>query len=217
LQSHDLPLFQYKFVDSPVQVHTEINILVPPNKLEPFDELMKRHAFENALLHENFQALVDAEQPTRMPKAFGWTAYYPLQDIYSFLDDMVGANPNAASHFDIGSSYEGRLTRGLKISYKAGNKAIFIEANIHAREWISSATATWTINELLSSSNPEIRRIAESYDWYFIPVANPDGYEYTRTVDRIWRKTRSPQAGGCFGVDPNRNFGYKWMGEAKDE
>merc|ERR1712241_1631412 len=40
-------------------------------------------------------------------------------------------------------------------------------------------------------------------------VANPDGYEYTFTDDRLWRKTRSPQ-GICYGVDPNRNFAYHW-------
>jgi murein tripeptide amidase MpaA len=117
-----------------------------------------------------------------MPRAFGWDAYYSIQDIYGFLDEMASTYPNAVSLFNIGVSYQRRLMRGLKISYKAGNKAIFVEANIHAREWISSATATWTINELLSSPNPLIRDIAENYDWYFIPLANPDGYEYTRTV-----------------------------------
>lgn len=26
----------------------------------------------------------------------------------------------------------------------------------------------------------------------------------------MWRKTRSPTAHGCFGVDANRNYGFKW-------
>ncbi|KAJ8311404.1 hypothetical protein KUTeg_010759 [Tegillarca granosa] len=58
---------------------------------------------------------------------------------------------------------------------------IFIDAGIHAREWIAPATAIYIID-----------------------------------MDRLWRKTRSPQADGCFGVDPNRNFdidfGDKSMG-----
>ncbi|KAK3740598.1 hypothetical protein QZH41_009714, partial [Actinostola sp. cb2023] len=29
---------------------------------------------------------------------------------------------------------------------------------------------------------------------------------------RMWRKTRSPQAGGCIGADPNRNYNAKWGG-----
>ena len=39
---------------------------------------------------------------------------------------------------------------------------------------------------------------------YILPIANPDGYEYTKT-DRFWRKTRSPNEGSiCIGTDPNR-------------
>jgi hypothetical protein len=43
-------------------------------------------------------------------------------------------------------------------------------------------------------------------------VANPDGYEYTHTNDRLWRKTRTINAGSsCVGVDGNRNFNFHWM------
>ena len=39
-------------------------------------------------------------------------------------------------------------------------------------------------------------------------------YEFSRTKDRLWRKTRStPRLGRCAGVDLNRNFGYKWGGK----
>lgn len=36
--------------------------------------------------------------------------------------------------------------------------------------------------------------------------ANPDGYEFSRQGQRMWRKTRKPVAQNCFGVDGNRNF-----------
>ena len=40
-----------------------------------------------------------------------------------------------------------------------------------------------------------------------VPVANPDGYEYSREVDRMWRKNRRKvQNSKCDGVDLNRNF-----------
>lgn len=39
---------------------------------------------------------------------------------------------------------------------------------------------------------------------------NPDGYLYTQTDDRLWRKTRTPNGGGCFGTDANRNWGFHW-------
>ena len=39
---------------------------------------------------------------------------------------------------------------------------------------------------------------------------NPDGYLFTQTDDRLWRKTRSPSGDGCFGTDANRNWGFHW-------
>lgn len=44
-------------------------------------------------------------------------------------------------------------------------------------------------------------------------MANPDGYEYTHTTDRMWRKNRRPSGRQCPGVDLNRNFGYAWGGK----
>lgn len=38
-----------------------------------------------------------------------------------------------------------------------------------------------------------------------VPVVNPDGYEYSWTNDRMWRKNRR-QFSNCVGVDLNRNF-----------
>ena len=49
-----------------------------------------------------------------------------------------------------------------------------------------------------------------------LPSINPDGYEYSRNFDRMWRKTRSRNGGHCVGVDPNRNWGHKWGGKVTD-
>jgi carboxypeptidase T len=41
-------------------------------------------------------------------------------------------------------------------------------------------------------------------------MVNPDGHEFCRTQNRLWRKNRRRNADGSFGVDPNRNYGYMW-------
>lgn len=83
---------------------------------------------------------------------------------------------------------------------------------IHAREWISGATCTYVVNELLNSQDAEVVKMTEDFDWYIICVANPDGYVFTHTNNRMWRKTRSTTSSplGCRGADPNRNWGYMW-------
>lgn len=62
-----------------------------------------------------------------------------------------------------------------------GNPTIFIESTIHSREWISIATSTWLLHELLTSNDEEVKKMAENYDWAFVPVLNVDGYAYTHS------------------------------------
>jgi len=51
-------------------------------------------------------------------------------------------------------------------------------------------------------------------DYYILPVVNPDGYEYSFTSERLWRKNRRKVSSvNCSGVDLNRNFGYRWGGK----
>lgn len=59
--------------------------------------------------------------------------------------------------------------------------------------------------------DPEVQDLALNIDWYFLPVANPDGLEYTKTSNRNWRKTRAPVSLVCDGVDPNRNWAFNWL------
>jgi murein tripeptide amidase MpaA len=123
------------------------------------------------------------------------------------MDSLVAKYPGVVTHVNVGKSYENRDIRGIRINIGGGDKkSVMFEGTIHAREWISTATTTWMINELLTSNDPEIQELAKSYEWVTVPVANPDGYHFTWTKDRIWRKTRKPSNLICFGADPNRNW-----------
>lgn len=54
-----------------------------------------------------------------------------------------------------------------------------IESTIHAREWIAAATATYLLNELLTSTDTTIQDLARNFNWIIIPVLNVDGYVYS--------------------------------------
>merc|ERR1712173_514648 len=109
----------------------------------------------------------------------------------------------------IGYSTEGRPLKVIKVGMPGKQKkAIWIDGGIHAREWISPATVTYILRQFVERSGT-YANILRNYDIYIMPSMNPDGYEYSRNYDRMWRKTRSNNPGSrCIGTDPNRNWGY---------
>jgi carboxypeptidase A4 len=90
--------------------------------------------------------------------------------------------PHLASSEVIGHSVEGRPIRVIKISSNSTTTkpAVFMEAGIHAREWLGPPTVLHVIYQLtaLAAENIEMLNLA---DWYILPVANPDGYDYSWT------------------------------------
>ncbi|ETN58891.1 zinc carboxypeptidase [Anopheles darlingi] len=203
---------ELRFLDYPAQVNMSVEVAVPPTNAKTMMELFNMHKMHTTLLTSNLQKVIDEERPVRRKKQgeFGWEDYYTLNEIYEWIDTMVQQYSTVLTVNSIGRTYENRDMKVIKLSYKSGNQAIFIEANIHAREWITSATVTWILNELLTSEEPRVRYLAENYDWYIVPVSNPDGFEYSHTTDRLWRKTRNQHNLLCYGTDPNRNFNFQW-------
>ncbi|CAD7085675.1 unnamed protein product [Hermetia illucens] len=201
-----------KYFNSASVIDHPVSILVAPHKEPEFLDILKDNAFEHILVENNFQRVLDAEQSELKRSRAGiydWSSYHTLDETYDWLRSLPDKYPDNVELIVAGKSYEGRDLLGVKLSFKSGNKAVFIEGGIHAREWISAATVTYIINQFLTSSNSQIRALAESFDWYIVPHVNPDGYVYTHQSDRVWRKTRSKGL-LCKGADANRNFGFHW-------
>ncbi|NWV82880.1 CBPA1 Carboxypeptidase, partial [Dasyornis broadbenti] len=130
--------------------------------------------------------------------------------IYDWMDTLVEDHPGLVSKIQIGQSYENRPLYVLKFS-TGGRKrpAIWLDTGIHSREWITQATGVWTANKIAEEygQDPSVTAILDSMDIFLEIVTNPDGFAFTHSSNRLWRKTRSKNAGSrCVGVDPNRNW-----------
>ncbi|XP_029047310.1 zinc carboxypeptidase-like [Osmia bicornis bicornis] len=195
----------------PPKINDSTSVMISPGKLQEFMEITNKTKIEAELMMDDVQKYIDDENPrASLRGTFDWLGYHRLDVIYRWLDSLATQHPKIVTLITGGSSYEGRSIKGVKLSYKEGNPGIFIEGGIHAREWISPAVVTYILNELILSDDTRVRYMAESYDWYIFPVFNPDGYEYTHTTNRLWRKTRRPTGRGCYGADPNRNWNFHW-------
>ncbi|XP_075149745.1 zinc carboxypeptidase A 1-like [Haematobia irritans] len=205
------------FLDSIHFLNKPIKVVVAPHKIPDFLEIMGSHEIEYQLMDSNLQSHLENEEdevaksdPTARAVSYSWTQYHELDDTYRWMQQLAYEYPGVVTLIEAGKTYQGRTILGVKITKSKSEKpGIFLEAGIHAREWIAPATATYIVHQLLTSEEESVKQLAENYTWYVVPHANPDGYVYTHKTDRMWRKTRKPY-GLCFGADPNRNWGFQW-------
>ncbi|XP_078099948.1 carboxypeptidase B2 [Sander vitreus] len=210
-----------------IKEETEVHLYVPANSSEIVKDLLQKHAMTHGVLLANANELIemqtrnDSTDP-RSGSTF-YERYHSLDDIYHWINRTQQENPNMVKAILIGSSYEKRPLYVLKLSInnRPNKKAMWIDCGIHAREWISPAFCLWFVQNSLSfyKLNQDITRILDNMDVYILPVMNPDGYHYTWTTNRMWRKNRSvSKSSNCIGVDLNRNFDANWCTEgASDE
>lgn len=142
-------------------------------------------------------------------ETFALDKYHTFEEIMQWLEALAASHESVASLVTVGDTYENRSVMGIKIHGSATPRpVIFLTCGLHAREWISPASCIYVIEALVSRypADPTVTWLVSTFEWHIVPIANADGYVYTWTGDRLWRKTRRPQAAGCIGADANRNW-----------
>ncbi|KAG0668411.1 putative metallocarboxypeptidase ecm14 [Maudiozyma exigua] len=144
--------------------------------------------------------------------------YRNLQTIEIWLKLLQETFPDLVNLEEIGHTSDGHTLNVVHISANnyidnPDKKTIVITGGLHAREWISISTACYTMYELLLNygKDKKATKYLDSLDFIFVPIFNPDGYDYSWTTDRLWRKNRQPTSvDQCPGIDIDRSFGYQW-------
>ncbi|XP_013884801.1 carboxypeptidase A4 isoform X2 [Austrofundulus limnaeus] len=210
--------FELDFWLQPVSTELPVDIRVPRSSLSSVKEYLHVHDIPFTVMIDNLQELLNQEKAEmemnqmseHSTRSFNFGAYHNLETIYSWMDTLVAQHPNVVTKLEIGRSYENRPMYVLKFSTGGSKRpAIWIDLGIHSREWVSQATGVWTANKIANDygHDASLTSLLNTMDIYMLILANPDGYVYTHTNDRMWRKTRSQNPGSvCRGVDPNRNW-----------
>jgi murein tripeptide amidase MpaA len=180
------------------------------DQLIPFDilvdDLKAKIEYENAYMESIRQNKNDD----------AWfNIYRTYEEVQTKIEEIAQIS-TVASIIDIGESYENREIKGLKFSTGGFDKpAVFFNGCQHAREWVTVMASVYIANQLAQNYENDffIQTLLNLVDVYIIPIANPDGYVYTHTVDRYWRKNRQINSGSnCVGTDLNRNWDADWNG-----
>lgn len=143
--------------------------------------------------------------------------YRPLETISAWLDVLESSFPEIIKIETIGETHEKRPYKVVHVSGQHGGgshndrKTIVITGGVHAREWISISTVCYQLYSMLHLYVQDPNVILNQLDFLFIPVLNPDGYEYTWNHDRLWRKNRQDTSvDHCKGVDIDHSYDYHW-------
>ncbi|SEF18511.1 M14 family metallopeptidase [Jiangella alba] len=176
----------------------------------------------DAEVKRNADGLSATEAAARQAAA-GYTVWRSWDEDGGLRDqlyDLARANPQIAKLVVLGETYEGReiialkLTQGARGIADGTRPAVLYSSLQHAREWISGEVNRRMLTSLVDgwrANDRDVRSLLRRNEYWFVLVANPDGYQYTFDNERLWRKNLRDNDGdgtttALDGVDPNRNY-----------
>ena len=109
----------------------------------------------------------------------------------------------------IGQSGQGQDIVALKVTKDARNvrdgerPAMLFSAVNHAREWIAAEVGrrmpTWWLEH---ADDPQVAELLSRNELWFLPIQNPDGYDYTFTCGVGFRTANNQMCGATLVTDP---------------
>jgi hypothetical protein len=141
------------------------------------------------------------------------------------FEQIAADNPDIVKLVTIGQSVNGQDIIAIKVTSRANQvrdgrrPATLYSSAQHAREWITPEMNRRLAHHIVDNygTDPTITDLVNRTELWFVPVANPDGYDFTfEPGNRLWRKNLRDNNGdgvitaGDDGVDPNRNYATKW-------
>ncbi|XP_015283639.1 PREDICTED: mast cell carboxypeptidase A-like [Gekko japonicus] len=184
---------------------------------------LEQNELQYEILFHNLQEEIEKQFKGKsyFLKKHSYLKYNDWDKIVAWTERIARNNPKMVSRIEIGKTYEGRPMYLLKVGKETGRKrVIFIECGTHAREWISPAFCQWFVKQATSTygKDKEMTKLLDSMNFYVLPVFNIDGYVWTWTENRMWRKNRSNNSNSdCIGTDLNRNFKVAWGTESSSD
>ncbi len=169
------------------------------------------------VIHDDMTAFYQSRNP--LGTTMG--GYRTFDEMVAVMDSFAAAYPNFCTpKFSIATTEQGRSLWTMKVSDNPSvdedEPEAFVCGIIHAREPIGGEIILEFMRFLFTQYgiDPVATNLINNYQIYFLPVINPDGYEYNRQIapngGGMWRKNRRNNWDGSYGVDLNRNFSYFW-------
>ena len=144
------------------------------------------------IVHEDLQKFYESRLNENHTREFGLGSmggYYTLDEAIDRLDQLHQDYPQFVSEkFSLGISIEGRDIWAIKISDNVevdeSESEILYTGMHHSREPMSFMNLFYFMYWLLENYqlDDDATRILDNREIWFVPIVNPDGYEYNRSI-----------------------------------
>ncbi|XP_039344539.1 mast cell carboxypeptidase A-like isoform X4 [Mauremys reevesii] len=194
----------------------QVDFHVGAHQSRSVQTLMEKNEIQYEILLHNLQEEIEKQFDGKrnFTGRHSYTKYNDWDKIAAWTARIVKIYPKLVSRIQIGNTFEKQPMYLLKVGKEnVRKKAIFMDCGIHAREWISPAFCQWFVKQAASTYGKDkiMTHLLDSLNFYVLPVFNIDGYVWSWTQDRMWRKNRSKNSTtNCIGTDLNRNFAAAW-------
>eukprot|EP01087_Luapelamoeba_hula_P005049 TRINITY_DN15134_c0_g1_i1.p1 TRINITY_DN15134_c0_g1~~TRINITY_DN15134_c0_g1_i1.p1 ORF type:complete len:440 (-),score=72.59 TRINITY_DN15134_c0_g1_i1:13-1311(-) len=203
--------------------NTEVDFMVHSSLRSDYQQ----NGFTSITLIENVQSVIDEQNAARssvknLNGAADWNSeYHTFESIVEETKRLAADHQSLVTYYpDVGTSIEGRSIVAVSLHGGPGITAdgnavpqIVILAGQHAREWIAPAATMYVLQQLVEGYGRDttVTKILNAVNITIVPIMNPDGYDYSWTNSRLWRKNRRKNVGSSYyGVDLNRNWDSQW-------
>ncbi|XP_060012663.1 carboxypeptidase A1 isoform X3 [Lagenorhynchus albirostris] len=180
----DLEHLQLDFWRGPAQPGSPIDVRVPFPSIQAVKVFLEARGLRYTIMIEDVQSLLDDEQEqmfaSRSRARSTNTFNYAT---YHTLEEIY-------DFMDLLAAEHPQLVSKLQIGSSYEGRPIYVLKI--AQDY---------------GQDPAFTAILDNMDIFLEIVTNPDGFAFTHSKNRMWRKTRSLTSGStCIGVDPNRNW-----------
>lgn len=169
-----------------------MDVAVSPDQIEKFEALK----LDTSVMHEDLGADIKAEwDPTAssglrrrdLPDLSYFDTYHSYDEHVQFVEDVQSAFSSNSEVITSGTSVEGRTITGIHLwgeGGKGSKPAILFHGTVHAREWITTMTVEYLTYQLATGYGKDANATAmlDAYDFYILPIVNPDGKLVTFVV-----------------------------------
>lgn len=150
----------------------------------------------------------------------------PYMNVIEVESSLIALEASFASLCELitlpNATHQGRTSHAIRVANGGldTRPAMLFIGGQHAREWGSAEICINFATDLLeaytggtgivyggkSYTSTQVQSLLNNYQVFVFPCVNPDGRNFSQTVNAMWRKNRNPAA----GVDNNRNYDFLW-------